>query len=53
MPRRVIRNRLPGVVAPLAPVVHLVGKGVFAACDALHLGLMVNIYGRKIGPPRS
>jgi len=51
MPKRVIRKRLPGAVAPLAPAVYLVGKVAFAACDALHLGLMVNIYGRKIGKP--
>jgi SAM-dependent methyltransferase len=51
MPRRIIRKRLPPAAAPLVPVVNLLGKLAFGACDALHLGLMVNIYGRKVGKP--
>lgn len=51
MPKRVIRNRLPEAAAPLVPAVDLLGKLAFGVCDALHLGLMVNIYGRKTGKP--
>jgi 2-polyprenyl-3-methyl-5-hydroxy-6-metoxy-1,4-benzoquinol methylase len=50
MPRRVIRSRLPKAAAPLVPVVDLLARAAFGACDACHLGLMVNIYGRKTAP---
>ncbi len=48
MPKRVIRKRLKGA-APLVPVVDALGKVAFKACDLMHLGLMVNVYGRKVG----
>lgn len=51
MPQRVIRKRLPQAVAPLTPLVHALGKVAFGACDLMRLGLMVNIYGRKVSGP--
>jgi hypothetical protein len=51
MPKRVIRKRLKGA-APFVPVVDALGKVAFKACDLMHLGLMVNVYGRKISGPQ-
>lgn len=52
VPKRIIRKRLPASAGPLVPAVHLVGKAAFGLCDALHLGLMVNVYGRKMTDSR-
>jgi SAM-dependent methyltransferase len=48
VPKRLLKKRLPKVAAPLLPVVDLMARVSLRACDALHLGLMINLYGRKV-----
>lgn len=52
LPKEVVRRRLPTAVRPVFPLVNLLSGLAFATLDALHLGLMLNIYGRKVVSPR-
>jgi len=48
IPRRILRKRLPRPLIPLFPVVSLVSRFSLSTFDAMHLGLMINVYGRKV-----
>ena len=48
VPKHVFRRRLPKAAAPLLPVFNAFGRLAFGALDSLHLGLMINVYGRKV-----
>jgi 2-polyprenyl-3-methyl-5-hydroxy-6-metoxy-1,4-benzoquinol methylase len=48
LPRHVLLQRLPALAQPLLPVIQGISGLAFGAMDVLHLGLMLNIYGRKV-----
>jgi SAM-dependent methyltransferase len=48
VPKHVLKRRLPKVAAPLFPLVIAMSGIAFSALDALQLGLMINVYGRKV-----
>lgn len=53
LPRRIVAAKLPAALAPLAPLFHGLSRLVFGVFDALHLGLMLNIYARKLPPVKA
>lgn len=48
IPRRTIEKRLPGRGKPLLPVINVASSASLKIIDALRLGMMINIYGRKV-----
>jgi len=48
VPKRILKARIPRVASPLLPIIDVMTKSVLNMFDALHLGLMVNVYARKV-----
>jgi 2-polyprenyl-3-methyl-5-hydroxy-6-metoxy-1,4-benzoquinol methylase len=48
IPKRIIRKKLPSAAGSLVPLVNILAKGASGLLDSMHLGLMLNVYGRKI-----
>lgn len=51
IPKRTFERRLPQFGTPLLPVINVVSSASLKIIDALHLGIMINVYGRKIKAP--
>ncbi len=49
IPKNTFEKRLPGVARALLPAVHLLSRVPLKTLDVLHLGTIINVYGRKIG----
>lgn len=49
MPKKAFEKRLPNFVKPLLPIINTVSSASLRTIDAVHLGMMINVYGRKIG----
>ena len=49
VPKRILKRRMPKPVLPLFPVVATTSRILLGAFDAMHLGLIINVYGRKVG----
>ena len=49
IPKRAIEKRIPSVVAPLFPAAKVAAAAGEKIMDAMGLGLMINVYGRKVG----
>jgi len=48
IPKRTFEKRLPRLVKPLLPVIDVASSASLKIVDALHLGMMINVYGRKL-----
>jgi SAM-dependent methyltransferase len=48
IPKRIIRKKMPNPAQALVPAVNLAAKGASGLLDVARLGLMINVYGRKI-----
>ncbi len=48
MPKRTFEKRLPRIGKPLLPVINVASSASLKIVDALHLGMMINVYGRKV-----
>lgn len=48
IPKRAFEKRLPSIGKPFLPVINVASSATLKIVDALHLGMMINIYGRKI-----
>lgn len=48
IPKSVFEKRLPNFGKPLLPFINAVASVSLKTIDALHLGMMINVYGRKI-----
>lgn len=53
VPKWILKKRLPKAASPLLPVADMMVSLSLGVFDALHLGLMINVYARKVGqrPP--
>ena len=49
IPTRTFEKRLPKVAKPLLPIINSLSKIVLKSFDILHLGMIINVYARKIG----
>jgi len=47
IPKRTFEKRLPKCGKPLLPVINVASSASLKIVDALHLGMMINVYGRK------
>ncbi|GAV19890.1 bifunctional 3-demethylubiquinone-9 3-methyltransferase/ 2-octaprenyl-6-hydroxy phenol methylase [Mariprofundus micogutta] len=47
IPKRTFEKRLTGFLKPLVPAVSIASSASLKLVDALHLGMMINVYGRK------
>jgi 2-polyprenyl-3-methyl-5-hydroxy-6-metoxy-1,4-benzoquinol methylase len=48
IPKTKFEKRLPKFGKPLLPIINVVSSASLKIIDALHLGMMINVYGRKI-----
>ena len=48
IPKRTFKKHLPEFGKPLLPIIHAASSISLKIVDALHLGMMINVYGRKI-----
>lgn len=48
IPKRTFEKRLPRISKPLLPVINVASSASLKIVDALHLGMMINVYGRKV-----
>ena len=48
LPEKTFEKRLPRFGKPLLPIIHSISTVSLRGIDALHLGMMINVYGRKI-----
>jgi SAM-dependent methyltransferase len=50
LPKSTFEKRLPPLGKPLVPVIGGVASVFLKMMDALHLGVMISVYGRKVSP---
>jgi 2-polyprenyl-3-methyl-5-hydroxy-6-metoxy-1,4-benzoquinol methylase len=48
IPKRTFEKRLPSILTPLLPVINGLAQITLKGIDVLHLGMMINIYARKV-----
>lgn len=48
IPKRTFEKRLPMLGKPLLPVINVASSASLKIIDALRLGMMINVYGRKV-----
>jgi 2-polyprenyl-3-methyl-5-hydroxy-6-metoxy-1,4-benzoquinol methylase len=48
IPKGSFEKRLPKFGKPLLPIINIISSVSMKTIDALHLGMMINVYGRKI-----
>ncbi len=48
IPKRTFEKRLPRLGKPLVPVINVASSASLKIIDALRLGMMINVYGRKV-----
>ena len=48
IPKSAFEKRLPKFMKPLLPIISVVSSSSLKAIDAVHLGMIINVYGRKI-----
>jgi len=48
IPKNTFEKRLPNFCNPLVPIISVVSSASLKVIDALHLSMMINVYGRKI-----
>ncbi len=49
IPKRSFEKRMPQFGKPMLPMVNALSRLSLKSIDAIHLGMMINVYGRKIG----
>lgn len=49
IPKTTFEKRLPKFGKLLLPIIHTASSALLNIVDALHLGMIINVYGRKIG----
>jgi SAM-dependent methyltransferase len=49
IPKSSLETRLPRFAAPLLPIIVAGASASLKIVDTLHLGIMINVYGRKVG----
>ncbi len=48
IPNRTFEKRMPKIGKPMLPIINALSLMSLKAIDAIHLGMMINVYGRKI-----
>ncbi len=48
IPKRTFEKRMPQFGKPMLPVINALTRVSLKAIDTAHLGMMINVYGRKI-----
>ena len=48
IPKRTFEKRLPRLGKPILPIINVASSASLKIVDTLHLGIMINVYGRKM-----